>query len=53
MTLAACVDELPSRIEGAFLRILQDRPAVITDGSRLLLRGTIGEIVLEPGAPAP
>jgi heat shock protein HslJ len=51
MTLAACADALPSRIEGAFLQILQERPTVITDGSRLLLRGATGEIVLEPGAP--
>jgi heat shock protein HslJ len=52
-TLAACVEELPSRLEGEFLRILQERPAVVTDGTRLLLRGTSGEIVLEPGPPAP
>jgi heat shock protein HslJ len=52
MTLAACADPLPSRIEGAFLQILQEQPTVITDGSRLLLRGTSGEIVLEPGPPA-
>ena len=52
MTLAACVEELPSRLEGECLRILQERPAVVTDGTRLLLRGTSGEIVLEPGPPA-
>ena len=53
MTMRACADELPNRLEGEFLRILQENPAVVTDGSRLLLRGTTGEIVLEPGPPAP
>lgn len=52
MTLAACVDPRPGRIEGSFLRILQDSPAVLVDGSRLVLRGSSGEIVLEPAPPA-
>jgi heat shock protein HslJ len=52
MTLAACADALPSRIEGAFVQILREGPTVITDGSRLLLRSQSGEIVLEPGPPA-
>jgi heat shock protein HslJ len=49
MTLAACADALPNRVEGTLLQVLSERPAIITDGSRLLLRGTSGEIVLEPG----
>jgi len=51
MTLMACADPEPNDMEGTFLRILGERPMVITDGSRLLLRGASGEIVLEPGPP--
>jgi putative lipoprotein len=51
MTLMACADPEPNEIEGTFIRILGERPTVTTDGSRLLLRGTSGEIVLEPGPP--
>jgi heat shock protein HslJ len=50
-TMAACVDELPSRIEGVWLAILEGDPILVSDGARLMLRSEAGEAILEPGPP--